>query len=228
MKVVIKLYLFPIITLLLMSSSSSQARVEAMKVNVSLPHAKELLGKRSLKRLGIDRIGQETMAHNFKMIIKRSLRKKFKKYNHIVASSVLKAAKKHKFDPFFILAVISGESSFDPYRTGTVGEIGLMQLRPSTAKWIAKKFKIKFRGARTLKNPAVNIEIATAYLSYLRSKFKEESQLYLAAYNMGPTNVRKAIRKNIRPKDYPIHIMKRYIDYYKNLARPKAIRVAKI
>jgi soluble lytic murein transglycosylase len=131
--------------------------------------------------------------------------------------TIIREAAKHSLDPYFVMAVISGESSFNPQAKGPVGEIGLMQLRPTTGEWMAKKMKMKWRGHRTLLNPVENIKLGTQYLSWLRSKFDNQSQLYLAAYNMGAKSVRNALARSIRPKDYPRHVMKRYLAYYKKI-----------
>ncbi|MGE0529281.1 MAG: lytic transglycosylase domain-containing protein, partial [Bdellovibrionales bacterium] len=54
-------------------------------------------------------------------------------------------------------------------------------------------------------------------LDYLRSKFDSHARLYLAAYNMGQGNVGEALEKNVWPKDYPIHVMKFYVEFYSAL-----------
>ena len=221
--------LLQILTLTIALSGSSRliakdATVRLMNDN-SVEHAKELLGTDIFNRLDIDSLCQKTHQVNIKRTVNKSLRKKYKKYDKVILKTVVRVAKKYNFDPFFLLAVISGESSFNPHIVGTSGEIGLMQIRPTTAAWIAKKFKLKFKGAKSLKNPKINIQIGAAYLAYLRDKFEQESQLYLAAYNMGATNVKRAMRKKIKPRDYARHIMKRYIDFYKNLDR-EVVQVA--
>ena len=63
--------------------------------------------------------------------------------------------------PFDLVdSVMKIESNFDPARIGGVGEIGLMQVRPTTAAMLG------FRGDdATLATPAVNIHYGTAYLA---------------------------------------------------------------
>ena len=57
-------------------------------------------------------------------------------------------------------AVMAIESGYDPSRIGGVGEIGLMQIRPSTASMLG------FRGSDTeLAKPDVNIHLGVAYLA---------------------------------------------------------------
>lgn len=57
-------------------------------------------------------------------------------------------------------AVMAVESSYDPSRIGSVGEIGLMQVRPATAAMLG------FRGTPAeLADPATNIHYGVIYLA---------------------------------------------------------------
>ena len=132
--------------------------------------------------------------------------------NHKNSSRAIAAAIYHystikNLDPMMMTAIISGESGFNPNAVGSIGEIGFMQLRPCTAKWIANKLKIPWKGAHALSDPIYNIHLGTAYLSYLKQKFSSRGGLlYLAAYNMGEANVLKFMNKNIHPKLYSQHV----------------------
>jgi len=69
-------------------------------------------------------------------------------------------ARKYNVPEDLIHAVVHTESGYN-YRTrGGVGEIGLMQLRPATARLLGYKGT-----ARGLYNPAVNLEYGTRYLA---------------------------------------------------------------
>jgi soluble lytic murein transglycosylase len=122
-----------------------------------------------------------------------------------------------------VLILISGESSFNPTAVGPVGEIGLMQIRMSTGKWLATLFKQPWKGSKTLQDPIANIKLGVAYLSWLRAKFEGHGQLYLAAYNMGPKSVKSAVSRKIYPKDYPLHVMKRYLAFYKDMNKQNVL-----
>jgi soluble lytic murein transglycosylase len=186
-----------------------------------MEHARELLGKR-FKRSAVKATQfHEAMEQTILAMVEKRLPKAYKKQAHEIADAIIVEATKHSLDPFFVMAVISGESSFNPIAKGPVGEIGLMQIRPTTGKWMSEMTETKWRGNNSLKDPLTNIRLGTAYLAWLREKFKGHGQLYLAAYNMGPTNVKNALAKNVRPKDYPIHVMKRYLAFYKNLQSEK-------
>lgn len=212
-------------------STSAPAAVKGKETNRSLAsireairvdHARELLGKH-YKKSGVYKVENKWDAKaKLQAIVSKKLPAKHQKWSKDVAKAILEEATRHQLDPMFVAAVIEGESSFNPDARGPVGEIGLMQLRPATGEWIAQRLKIKWTGDKMLNNPVSNIKLGTAYLAWLREKFDGHGQLYVAAYNMGSTNVKKALKRHVWPKDYPRHVMKRYLAYYVEKA-PKKI-----
>jgi soluble lytic murein transglycosylase len=180
-------------------------------------HARELLGKRYKKSIVSTFEKHEGIDKNILATVQKRLPKKWNYKARSITATIIKEAADHGLDPYFVMAVISGESSFNPLAIGPVGEIGMMQLRPATGEWMAKKIKMNWQGERTLRDPIANIKLGTAYLSWLRQKFNNQSQLYLAAYNMGPKSVKNAVGRNIWPKDYPRHVMKRYFAFYRSI-----------
>jgi soluble lytic murein transglycosylase len=184
---------------------------------VRIEHAQELLG--SLYKKSAARSGEQVTKINGAVYrwTREHLAKKYKDQASRIAQAVIDESLKHKFDPILVLAMVQTESSFNPHMIGGVGEIGLMQIRPETAEWIAKKEHFKFKGRESLFDPVVNIKIGCAYIEYLREHFQSHAGLYLAAYNMGPTNVRKLREEKKWPKDYASKIMSNYISYYEAL-----------
>lgn len=89
-------------------------------------------------------------------------------------------------DESLIYAVIKAESGFDEKRVSKKGAVGLMQLMPSTAKYVAEKYFNEAPG--DLYNPSVNIRYGTRYLKYLIEKFADIT-VTLAAYNAGEGKV---------------------------------------
>ncbi len=185
--------------------------------SVRVDHARELLGKRYKRSIVSSFEKKDGLEKNLFATVQKRLPKKFKYNAHKITEAIILESAKHSLDPYFVMAVISGESSFDPLARGPVGEIGLMQLRTSTGKWMAEKEKMKWHGEQTLKDPISNIKLGTAYIAWLRAKFKNHGQLYLAAYNMGAKNVKNALSRKVWPKDYPRHVMKRYLSFYKDI-----------
>lgn len=184
----------------------------------STEQARELMGKRYHKSVVSKAEKNGEWEKNIYTTVAKRLPKKFSKQADLIAKTIIAEAQKFSLDPYFVMAVISGESSFNPHAKGPVGEIGLMQLRLSTGAWMSEMTKTKWNGANTLKDPIANIKLGTAYLAWLRGKFDKHGQLYLAAYNMGPKSVKNALNRKIWPKDYPRHVMKRYLAFYEHLA----------
>jgi soluble lytic murein transglycosylase len=97
------------------------------------------------------------------------------------------AADKH-LDPALVAGVIYTESKFVD-RTSKAGALGLMQLLPSTARFIARRSGGTRFELSDLANPQVNIAYGTWYLRYLLDRYDGDRFLALAAYNGGETNV---------------------------------------
>jgi soluble lytic murein transglycosylase len=102
----------------------------------------------------------------------------------------------NNLDAFFVLALIREESRYNRRAKSSKGAIGLMQLLPQTASWIAKRDLTE----EELIDPLENIRIGVRYLEYLLSRFSS-LQAVLAAYNGGPNNVAKWLTK--RPNSPP-------------------------
>lgn len=221
-RLVSKTVLTSMLALLLTSPAFSavpkKPRLSTVQRQTRIKHARELFGKRYSKSIAATGEGVPKINGQIYRWTKEKLPKKFRSHYQKVAQTIIDESLKYEFDPVFLMSVIEGESSFRPDKVGGVGEIGLMQIRPTTAEWIAKREGLKWEGDKSLYDPSTNIRIGALYLSYLRDHFDSHARLYLAAYNMGQTNVANALDKNIWPKDYPIHVMKRYVQYYENMS----------
>jgi len=97
------------------------------------------------------------------------------------------AREKH-LDPALIAAVIYAETKFDA-RTSPTGAIGLMQIEPATAEFLAHRSGGTDFQIADLAEPAVNIAYGSYYLRYLLNRYDHDLTLALAAYNGGETNV---------------------------------------
>jgi soluble lytic murein transglycosylase-like protein len=91
-------------------------------------------------------------------------------------------ARVHGVNPHLVRAVIQQESGFNQYALSPKGAMGLMQLMPATATEF---------GVTDPWSPSQNIRAGVAYLKGLLSKFAQNIELALAAYNAGPTAVQK-------------------------------------
>jgi soluble lytic murein transglycosylase len=103
------------------------------------------------------------------------------------------AARKH-LDPAFVAAVIYQESKFNA-RTSPAGAEGLMQILPSTAKFIARRTGGTAFVPSDLGTPQVNIAYGTYYLRYLLDRYGGRATQAIAAYNAGETNVDRWVRQ---------------------------------
>ena len=101
-----------------------------------------------------------------------------------IIKAINKSALKYEIDPLILIAIIHQESSFRTNAKGRHGEIGLMQLKPRTARWIARKNGIRPPSRRHLFRPEVNIELGAAYLKYLYDL--RGPVRFIQAYNSGP------------------------------------------
>lgn len=91
------------------------------------------------------------------------------------------SALKNNIDPAWAFAIIRRESSFMPDANSGVGALGLMQLMPSTARYLIKE-KIS---SSALYDPSKNVELGTQYMRYLMDKMDDNTILATASYNAG-------------------------------------------
>jgi len=98
-------------------------------------------------------------------------------------------------EPALLLGLIRQESEFNPYALSVAGARGLMQLMPSTARWVANKFKLRYAARQLTDRPSYNLQLGSAYLHGLLTQFDGSYFLAAAAYNGGGGNVRKWIRQ---------------------------------
>lgn len=99
-------------------------------------------------------------------------------------------AEEKNLPPELIAAVIYQESRFRP-RESSAGAVGLMQLLPSTAHFIAGKTGGSKFTTEDLSTPQINIQYGSWYLRWLLDHFDENEITALAAYNAGIGNVEK-------------------------------------
>lgn len=108
---------------------------------------------------------------------------------------------KYDLDENLILAMIKSESKFDKNAVSKAGAIGLMQILPSTASWIAEKLEKDDFIQNQLFNEKTNIEFGCYYISYLLDLFGNNEKLSICAYNAGPNVVNNWLKDESYSKD---------------------------
>ena len=103
-----------------------------------------------------------------------------------------------------IAAVIEVESSGNPDSRGTVGEIGLMQIKCETAKDMGYVWD-----CQRLYTPELNILYGAKYLAYQSRRYGGNLRLILSAYNAGT-----ATSKNPTYVNRAMSAYQRYMPYY--------------
>lgn len=99
-----------------------------------------------------------------------------------------------------IEAIIQVESAGDPLKIGTLGERGLMQIKPGTWRQVTQRVWGTCESFDAAFDPELNVQVGRAYLVELqrflvehRREWKsDERALLLACYNVGPNRVKQA------------------------------------
>ena len=121
-------------------------------------------------------------------------------------------ATSYQLEEALVKAVIKVESDYQPRVVSRKGAQGLMQLIPETAK--ALKVSNPF-------DPYENIRGGSEYLRMMLDLFNNDVELALAAYNSGPSTVKRY--GGIPPYDETqkyVKKVKRYLDYYRQVGDP--------
>ena len=100
-------------------------------------------------------------------------------------------------DRALVHALIRQESQFKSRAKSRAGARGLMQLMPSTASFIAADRSLRRRNRSTLYAPDVNLMLGQKYVNHLLEDEYVAGNLVLmiVAYNGGPGNLRKWLRR---------------------------------
>jgi len=135
------------------------------------------------------------------------------------AGEMLRSGAEMGVDPALIAAMMTVESRGNPDAVGGAGEIGLMQILPTTAEW--------FGGisAEELRDPATNILFGAAYIGYCVDKKGGSVPAGIAGYNYGPDRVRVEDNRVIAPESvlqYVANVLS-LVEPYKALFRVRSL-----
>lgn len=130
-----------------------------------------------------------------------------------LADVIRAQSRKHNYDWKLILAIIRVESQFDARARSHKGARGLMQVLPSTAKWLSPKLGLEYAGRDSLYDPEYNVKLGTSYLYMLHQRFGDIEKA-IVAYNRGPDGLTRYLRQG---RKFPPTYLVRVMDYYKEL-----------
>lgn len=124
-----------------------------------------------------------------------------------LAAHLEELSAEHRVKKLMVLAVIHAESGFRFSASSFKGAVGLMQLLPSTAGYMAEKHQIAgYRHPRDLHDPFVNLSLGVAYLGYLQKRFTNSIHI-VAAYNKGPT----AVKREVSSRTFSLGALEPYV-----------------
>ncbi|MDW7551034.1 transglycosylase SLT domain-containing protein [Pseudoalteromonas peptidolytica] len=127
-----------------------------------------------------------------------------------------KYSKRHRVDLAWSIAIARRESSFAPDARSSADAHGLMQLLPSTAKYVNNRKRVT---KKRLYQPATNIRLGTSYLEYLKRKNAGNEILATASYNAGYHRIKRWLPSEAMPAELWIELIpyKETRDYVKNV-----------
>ena len=107
-----------------------------------------------------------------------------------------------RIDRALLYALMRRESRFRPDARSGAGARGLMQLMPATASFMARLENFKY-SYRALDRPDLNLDLAQRYLAHLLDDNAIDGDLVhlVTAYNGGPGNLRKWLRRTAHGDD---------------------------
>ena len=111
------------------------------------------------------------------------------RYPRPFSDVVSQASKIAQLPQDWILAVMRQESLFRKDAVSRADARGLMQMVPSTASAVARRWHLSSPGRDGLFDPAIAVPLGAAHLRELLDRYGEQLTLSLAAYDAGPTAV---------------------------------------
>ena len=138
-----------------------------------------------------------------------------------VKSPTKRIAEQYDVEVELILALVKRESTFNPKAISRNGAAGLLQLMPPTARGLNLKVPSYENVRKPTPNPSIderfhplkNLEAGTKYLHQMLERYDGDYSLSLAAYNVGPGNVRKNGKLTRSAERHVSKVLKGYYQY---------------
>lgn len=162
-----------------------EARLEWMYLQDALDDASRLVAaqygmSKGWYDLAVLAADKTTRTHNFEL-----------RYPTPYRDYLQKASRSRAIDEAWVYGIIRQESRFMHYAKSSVGAGGLMQVMPTTAKWIAKKLGWSSYHDGMLHDIDTNVNLGTFYMRYTLDTFNGQEVMATAAYNAGPSRARR-------------------------------------
>jgi soluble lytic murein transglycosylase len=111
------------------------------------------------------------------------------RYPRPYLDAVIQAGKLAQLPQDWILAVMRQESLFRKDAVSHADARGVMQMVPSTASAVARRWHLSTPGRDALFDPSIAVTLGAAYFRELLDRYGEQLSVSLAAYNAGPAAV---------------------------------------
>ena len=98
----------------------------------------------------------------------------------------VQAANEQGVDPALLFGIARQESRFAPDIVSSAGAVGMMQLMPHTARWVAKQLNRSDYRPSQISDVQVNTQFGAFYFRYWLDRLDGVPALAAAAYNAGP------------------------------------------
>ena len=141
--------------------------------------AAELAQRAEVYDRAIQAASRTQRLHNFSLRYPLPFRDVFQEY-----------AKNQKLDEAWVLALVRQESRFIAGARSSTGAAGLMQVMPSTARYVAARMGIRGYRSHRVNEVQTNVTLGTGYMKIVLEQLGH-TVLASAAYNAGPSRARR-------------------------------------
>jgi soluble lytic murein transglycosylase len=141
--------------------------------------AAELARRASVYDRAIQTANRTLQQHNFKLRFLAPFREVFARY-----------AQAFDLEEAWVLGVVRQESRFIVDARSSAGALGLMQLMPATARWVAARIGLNGYSPARVTEVGTNVTLGTRYLKFVLDDLGHPL-LASAAYNAGPGRARR-------------------------------------
>lgn len=136
-----------------------------------------------------------------------------------IAEIVYDESLQKNVDYRLVLAIMKIESNFRHDAVSRKGARGLLQVKPSLAKYLAQDVGVHWKDDTTLDEPEKNIKIGVHFFSQLMKDF-ESINMALHAYHVGPTRLREIVTEHKKPEKRFLNLVLEEYDRNKSVLPP--------